>query len=419
MNAVKPFTIPKKLIWDSYLKVKENGGSAGIDDETIEKFEANLKGNLFTLWNRMSSGSYFPRPVKGVPIPKKTGGERMLGIPSVSDRIAQTAAKNVLESILEPVFHADSYGYRPRKSAHDAIEITRRRCWRYDWVVEFDIKSFFDSLDHQLLLRAVEHHCKIPWVKLYIERWLKTGIKIGEGEMVERSKGTPQGGVISPVLANLFLHYAFDSWVTRELPGVPFCRYADDGILHCKSLKQAEYVLSKITSRFKECGLEIHSEKSKIVYCKDVNRQEEYGSVAFDFLGFTFRPRRAQDKFGRKFINFLPAISQTSQKEIRQTIRRWHLQLKTDKSIDDLSKMLNPVIRGWWNYYGKFHKSQLDTIGRHLDWRLSLWVRRKYKKLKDHKGRAYEYVKTMAGRQPYLFAHWTRWQEVDSRSRMS
>ena len=264
----KRYDIPKTLIWEAWLHVKANQGAAGIDAETIERFENKLGDNLYKLWNRMSAGSYFPPPVKAVPIPKKSGGVRILGIPTVADRIAQTAIKMWLEPRLDPIFHEDSYGYRPGKSALTAIAVTRRRCWDTDWVVEFDIRGLFDNLDHDLLMTALRKHCQEPWILLYVERWLKAPMQTTDRQILERDRGTPQGGVVSPILANLFLHYAFDLWVTRHLPGVRFARYADDAVLHCKSKRQAEYVLDCIRERFRACKLELHPGKTRIVYCK-------------------------------------------------------------------------------------------------------------------------------------------------------
>ena len=301
----KPYDIPKALVWEAYLSVKAKGGSAGIDQESIVQFEGNLSNNLYKLWNRMCSGCYFPPPVKGVPIPKKSGGVRMLGVPTVADRVAQTVAqtvvKQLLEPVIDPVFHPNSYGYRPGRSAHDAIAMVRRRSWEYDWVVEFDIKGLFDNIDHELLLRALRKRCQTPWVLLYVERWLKAPMQMPDGELMERTRGTPQGGVVSPLLANLFLHYAFDSWVGRHLSGVRFCRYADDGVMHCRSLAQAKFALEKVGERFRQCGLELHPDKTRIVYCKDINRQGDFQCVQFTFLGYTFRPRKAVDKYGRVY----------------------------------------------------------------------------------------------------------------------
>lgn len=402
----KPFNISKNIVWEAYQKVKANGGSAGVDNESIDAFNQNLKGNLYKLWNRLSSGSYFPPPVKGVPIPKKSGGERLLGVPTVSDRIAQMVAKITLEPLLEPVFHQDSYGYRPGRSAHDAIALVRQRCWKYDWVVEFDIRKFFDSIDHNLLIRALRKHCQIPWVLLYVERWLKAPMETAAGEVRERSSGTPQGGVISPLLANLFLHYAFDRWVTENLHSVPFCRYADDGVLHCKSKEQAELVVDKIRARFRQCGLELHPEKTQIIYCRDVNRKEDYPVHSFTFLGYTFRPRRSMDRYGRIYVNFTPAVSREALKAMRQTIRGWHIQLKNDKELKDLSAMFNSILRGWMNYYGKFYASALRPVWKHMNGFLMRWLMRKYKSLAWHKRRARKTLGRLVEAYPEAFVHW-------------
>lgn len=314
----KRFEIPKKLVWEAFQRVKANGGSPGVDGEKIEEFEARLSDNLYKLWNRMTSGSYFPPPVKAVPIPKKSGGTRMLGVPTVADRVAQTAAKMVLEPLLEPVFDRDSFGYRPGRSALDAVELVRRRSWKYDWVVEFDIKALFDTIDHDLLMRAVRKHCMIPWVLLYIERWLKAPMELADAQRAPRERGTPQGGVVSPVLANLFLHYALDVWMRRELRSVRFCRYADDGVVHCRSEEQAQLVLRRLAKRLQEVGLELHPDKTRIVYCKDVNRYAEHHTIQFTFLGYTFRPRKTVDKYGRVYVNFLPAVSRDALRAMRR-----------------------------------------------------------------------------------------------------
>ena len=406
MTAAKPFEISKRLIWDAFQKVKANKGAPGIDGESIEDFERDLKDNLYKLWNRMASGSYHPPPVKGVPIPKKSGGTRMLGVPTVADRIAQTAAKMMLEPGLENIFHNDSYGYRPGRSAHDAISVTRRRCWKYDWVVEFDVKGLFDNIDHELLMRALKRHCDTTWILLYVQRWLTAPIVTETGEIAARSRGTPQGGVVSPVLANLFLHYAFDAWVERTMPRVPFCRYADDGLLHCKSKAQAEYVLAMVRGRFRDCGLELNEGKTRIVYCKDVNRSGDHPVISFDFLGFTFRPRRSFDKHGRRYVNFSPAVSRTALKEIGKEIRSWHMQLKNDKSIDDLSNMCGPILRGWQAYYGRFYASALGPIWKRFNWYLAQWVRRKHKRYANHNRRARMYIRRLAEKRPHLFIHW-------------
>lgn len=404
----KPFEIPKALVWKAFQRVKANGGSAGIDQESIEEYEGNLSNNLYKLWNRMVSGSYFPPPVKAVPIPKKSGGTRTLGVPTVADRIAQTAIKMVLEPKLEPVFDRDSFGYRPGRSALDAIELVRRRSWNYDWVVEFDIQALFDRIDHGLLLRALRKHCQTPWVLLYIERWLKAPMVLGDGTEVARERGTPQGGVVSPLLANLFLHYALDAWVRRELLSVRLCRYADDGILHCKSEAQARLVLDKLGRRLKECGLDLHPGKTRIVYCQDINRQQVYPVIQFTFLGYTFRPRKVVDKYGRVYVNFCAAVSRDALRTMRQQVRSWHLHLKSDKELKDLSAMFNPVLRGWVNYYGRFHGSAMNALWRHVDEYLIRWMRRKYKHLHRRKMRAVQMLRKLAATSRKAFVHWER-----------
>lgn len=310
MNRTKPYEISKWLVFEAYKQVKANKGAEGVDHQTMQSFERNLKDNLYKLWNRMSSGSYFPKPVKGVSIPKSDGGERLLGIPTVSDRIAQTVVKMVVEPLMEPYFHEDSYGYRPGKSATDAVGVTRKRCWKNDWVIDLDIKAFFDNLDHGLVMNAVEKHVKIDWALLYIERWLKVPMQCGNGKLLTRERGTPQGGVISPLLANLFMHYAFDEWLKKNHPNIPFERYADDAVLHCKSEKQAHFIKDKIEQRLKQCGLELHPVKTRIVYCQDDERRLEYALTKFDFLGFTFQKRMIRTRLGKLFVSFLSALRQ-------------------------------------------------------------------------------------------------------------
>lgn len=401
----KPFVIPKKLVWEAFQRVKANGGSAGVDEESIEMFESKLKDNLYKLWNRMGSGSYFPPPVKAVPIPKKSGGTRILGVPTVADRVAQTVVKMVFEPLLEPVFDRDSYGYRPGRSALDAVAVVRRRSWEYDWVVEFDIKGLFDNIDHELLLRAVRKHCSTPWVLLYIERWLKAPMEV-EGRRVARERGTPQGGVVSPLLANLFLHYALDVWLRRHLPGVRFCRYADDGVIHCQSEAQALLVLRKLGERLGQCGLELHPEKTRIVYCQDVNRKAAYPVVQFTFLGYTFRPRKAVDKVGRVYVNFSPGVSREALTAMRQTVRGWHVQLKCDRELSDLANMFGPVLRGWSNYYGRFYASAMKPLWRSVNDYLVRWMQRKYKRLARGMIRAARALGRLAERAPRSFVHW-------------
>ena len=406
MDKTKSYEISKHVVVEAFQRVKANKGAAGIDNESLEAFEANLKNNLYKIWNRMSSGSYFPPPVKVVEIPKKSGGKRVLGVPSVADRVAQMVAKIYFEPTVEPYFHENSYGYRPGKSAINALAVTRQRCWNYDWVLEFDIKGLFDNIDHQLLMKAVRKHTDNPWVILYVQRWLTAPFQMPDGTVKIRTKGTPQGGVISPLLANLFLHYAFDAWMHRNHPDKPFARYADDGIAHCRSMKEAEKLHESLRERFAACGLELHPTKTRIVYCKDDDRKGNYPVTSFDFLGYTFRPRRSKSRRGKYFINFTPAVSNKAKKSMQHTIRGWRMHLKPDKTLEDLSRMFNPVIRGWINYYGRFYKSELYSVLRHMDRALTRWAQRKYKKLQKHQRRATHWLGSIARREPKLFAHW-------------
>lgn len=330
MNAAKPFTIPKQLVYDAWKAVKANAGSAGVDKETIEDFEADLKNNLYRIWNRMSSGSYFPPPVKAVAIPKKNGGERILGVPTVADRVAQMVVKRMLEPAVEPIFLPDSYGYRPGKSALDAVAVTRKRCWQFDWVLEFDIKGLFDNIDHALLRRALEKHTACEWVRLYIRRWLTAPLQLADGTLVERTKGTPQGGVVSPVLANLFLHY-------------------------------------------------------------------------------TFRPRVVKNrKRNSLFVSFTPAVSGKALKAMRETTRQLNYRNRTELSLRDISRLHNPVLRGWVAYYGRFYPSAMYPVFRHFNKTLVAWAMRKYRRLKRHKTRASLFLEAVAETQPHLFVHWQK-----------
>lgn len=406
MTSAKPFVIPKRLVWEAYQRVKANRGAAGIDGQSIKDFDCDQSRNLYRIWNRMSSGSYFPPAVKAVPIPKKTGGERILGVPTVSDRIAQTVVTLVLESILEPVFHDDSYGYRPGKSAHDALAVTRKRCWERDWVLEYDIRGLFDNIDHDLLLKALRHHCDERWVLLYVERWLTAPMQGKDGMRMSRTVGTPQGGPLSPVLANLFLHYALDRWMSSNHPGIPFCRYADDGILHCRSEAEANWLREQLATRLRDCGLEMHPEKTRIVYCKDSRRTGIHENVTFDFLGYTFRPRRIVDRRGQVRTGFTPAVSRTAMTAMRQAMRRWHLPLRSELSLGDLARMTAPRIRGWIGYYCRFRGSEFQPVADYIDRVIVRWAMRKYKRLRGHKTRAFAWLDRVKRRSPGLFVHW-------------
>ncbi len=406
MTETKPFDVPKVLVWEAYQRVKANRGAAGIDEQTIEDFDRDPGKNLYRIWNRMSSGSYFPPAVKAVPIPKKSGGERILGVPTVGDRIAQTVVTLVLEPILEPVFHDDSYGYRRGKSAHDAIAVTRKRCWKRDWVLEYDIRGLFDNIDHSLLLKALRHHCNERWILLVVERWLAAPMQGRDGEQTRRTVGTPQGGPLSPVLANLFLHYALDRWLSVNHRSVPFCRYADDGILHCKTEAEANRMRECLAVRLGECGLELHPEKTRVVYCKDSNRSGTHANVQFDFLGYTFRPRAAESRAGDRFTAFLPAMSRSAAKSIRQQVRRWRPSLRSDAALEELAEWYSPAIRGWIGYYCRFYRTAFGVICRHLDAVLVRWAMRKFKRFRGHAKRARTWLAAQRQRCPDLFPHW-------------
>ena len=406
MKSTKSFGISKHVVLEAYRRVKANRGAAGIDNESIEMFEANLKSNLYRIWNRMSSGAYFPPAVKQVEIAKKNGGTRILGVPTVSDRIAQMVVKLTVEPQLDALFHTDSYGYRPGKSAKQAIAITRKRCWLYDWVVEFDIKGAFDNLDHDLLMKAVRTHIKDRWALLYIERWLKAPFETMDGMLVSREQGTPQGGVVSPMLMNLFMHYAFDRWMQKMHPQCPFARYADDAVVHCRSQADAEHLLAKISERLAHCKLTMHPSKSKVVYCKDSNRRQDYPEVQFTFLGFTFRPRAAVAKQGQTFTSFLPAVSRDAIISMLRQIKSWQLQRQTATTIEDLSRRYNPVLRGWWNYYSSYYQSAMDRVYLQVDRKLAYWVRRKHKRLAGHVRQSLQWLDRLANRRPELFTHW-------------
>jgi RNA-directed DNA polymerase len=402
----KPFAISKRQVWEAWRRVKANKGAAGVDEESIQAFGANLRGNLYKVWNRMSSGSYIPPPVMAVEIPKKSGGSRILGVPTVADRVAQTVAYLYLEPEVEPVFHPDSYGYRPRRSAHDALRTCRARCWKHDWALDLDLKSFFDSLDHSLVLKAVAHHTNLRWVLLYVERWLKAPLRLEDGTLKPRDRGSAQGSAISPVLANLFLHYALDMWLVREFPAVPFERYADDAILHCKTQQQAQVVLDAIIERLAQVGLELNLDKTRIVYCKDSNRKGSHEHEQFTFLGYTFRPRRARNGSGELFVSFCPAVSDDAAKAMRRTIKRWRLNLRSGKSLDDLAQEINPTVRGWINFYGRFYRSELVSLLENINEHLARWAMRKFKRLRGRPRRARRLLAVIAAREPTLFAHW-------------
>lgn len=408
MKSTKPFLITKQMVWKAYLLVKISKGGPGYDDEDMEEFESNLKNNLYTLWNRMSSGTYFPPPVLQVEIPKANGGVRKLGIPTIRDRIAQAVVKQFLEPIVEPHFHEDSFGYRPNKSALQAIAKARNRCWRDDWVLDLDIKSFFDTIDHDLMMHAVKKFTTCKWAILYIERWLKADVVTRDGQCRKRSIGTPQGGVISPILSNIYLHLTFDSWMKDNNPCIHFERYADDIVIHCRSKRQLDMIKDRLVERFSKCKLTLNAEKTTVVYCKDAKRKGSWEKNSFDFLGYTFRPRLVRTKEKVFFVSFCPAMSRKAAKSIRQTIKKeWKLKCRVDHDIKDLANIFNSTIQGWINYYGCFHGSELYSgVFDYLNTALIKWAMQKYKKLHRRPTKASAWLKQIKEQNSNLFSHW-------------
>jgi RNA-directed DNA polymerase len=409
LKMTKAFDIPKQLFVGAFKYVKANAGAAGVDRQSLEEFELNLKDNLYKLWNRMSSGSYFPMPVMAVPISKKSGGTRVLGIPTVTDRIAQQVVKMVFEPLVESHFLPDSYGYRPNKSALDAIKVTRERCWKHNWVLEYDIKGLFDNIPHELLMKAVQKHTECKWMLLYIERWLKVPMQNSDGTITARERGTPQGGVISPVLSNLYLHYAFDLWMQRKYPEKLWCRYADDGLVHCDTEEQAQALLTALQLRFAECGLELHPDKTRIVYCRDRRRKGKYQNMSFDFLGYTFRGRNTKSRLSDEiYQSFNPAVSRSSLNAMRAKTKRLNWRNRTDLSLEEIADEYNPVLQGWLNYYGAYTRSGLYPVWRHFNKTLVAWAKKKYKQKVGKVLDASRFMQGIAERTPNLFVHWRR-----------
>lgn len=418
MSKAKPFDISQTIVEEAFRRVKANRGAAGVDGESVTDFERNLEDNLYKIWNRMSSGTYMPPPVRSVEIPKEGGkGVRKLGVPTVSDRVAQMVVKMYLEPEVEPLFHPNSYGYRPGKSALDAVAMTRERCWKYNWVIDLDIRGFFDNLDHNLVLETVRKHTSCRWILLYIERWLKAPIRMEDETLVQRTSGSPQGSVISPLISNSFMHHAFDEWMRKRFADIPFERYADDGVVHCRTKKQAEFVRDQIAKRLAQWKLELHSEKTRIVYCKDELRTSSYKNERFDFLGYTFRPRTARTREGRLFVSFSPAISDKAAKKIRKTIRSWHLHRWNSQSLPELAQFCNQFLRGWIGYYGRFYKSAVGAAVWNVDIYLVRWARNKYKRLRRSKPRSWQWWERVRERAPTMFVHWGIVQRSKSRVR--
>ena len=410
MSAAKSFSFSKQEIYNAWLSVKAAKGKGGVDGVDLLSFEADLKNNLYKVWNRMSSGSYFPDPVKGLEIPKPNGKKRRLGIPTISDRVAQTVVKNRFEPGVEKVFLEDSYGYRPLRSAHQAIETTRKRCWKIPFLLEFDIVGLFDNISHELLMKVVEKHTDDPAVLLYIRRWI-TAPMVFQGQQIERTKGVPQGGVISPVLSNLFLHYAFDLWMQRSFPTTPICRYADDGIAHCYNLSHAKTLKARLHTRMAECGLELHPDKTKIVCCNPKLKLDLKSlgvQRSFDFLGFRFQPRSALARKDKSFfLSFTPAISPAALKRIRDYVRKkWKIRSKSNLSIEELASFYRAQIQGWFDFYKKFRPSELSKLARFLNDQIIRWAKAKYTNLRTGKGRAISWLKRVYKTNPSMFPHW-------------
>lgn len=366
---------------------------------TWATLDANPAPHLYKLWNRLTSGTYFPQPVRQVGIPKKGGGTRYLGIPTLLDRIAQQVVRAHLEKQLEPIFHPHSFGYRPGKSAHDAVKQSLSHCFNHDFVVDLDIKGFFDHIDHELLLKALRHYCQDKWVELYVSRWLKAGIMTQSGRTLERKEGTPQGGVISPLLANLFLHIAFDQWMEKNHPEKPFERYADDIVVHCKTEKQAQFMLRQIGQRMKACKLELHPVKTKVVNLRGESI-EKYPKK-YDFLGFTIKPAMVKLKSKCKLMpgSFVSIKSRTAMLEKFKAMEIH----KRRKRLEEIAKLLNPMIRGMDNYYQKLRGEQIRYVWNQLNARLLKWV--KWEKGLYKMG-AVRWLKSQFKRQPNLFYHW-------------
>jgi len=408
MEVTKSVPVTQAMVWEAFRKVKSRQGSAGIDGQSITDFEKKKEANLYKIWNRLSSGSYFPPPLKEVEIPKKDGKMRKLGIPTVGDRVAQTVVKDYLEPEIDKEFSNNSYGYRPNRSAHDALGVARENCRLYNWVIDLDIKGFFDNIDHELMIKALKRHTDQKWIIMYVQRWLETPVEKANGEIVHKQgKGTPQGGVISPLLANLFLHYAFDVWFTRKHPRLMFVRYADDIVVFARVKAEAEKVLKVIQMRMQECKLEIHPDKTKIVYCRDHRRQGSWENISFDFLGYTFQPGTSKSRTDNKlYLGFDCGISRKARKKIEAEIRSTRFHRMSRAEARDIADLLNPRIRGWICYYGKYRLHAMKGIFYRLNLRLVKWLLNRYKSLKKSQKAGFYELTKLQKEQPRLFAHW-------------
>jgi RNA-directed DNA polymerase len=409
VHVTKPVPIVFKQVVDAYQKVRQGGKAAGIDEESWEAFDKKVEDKLYVIWNRLASGTYHPSAVREVEIPKKDGKTRKLGIPTLRDRIAQEVVRKVMEQRIDQYFHQHSYGYRPLKSSKQAIEQVRKNCKEKDWVIDLDISKFFDEIDHELLLKAVEHLIKEKWIKMYVERWLKMKIVNKEGKEYDRGgKGTPQGGVISPLLANLFLHYALDKWLEKNYGQISFVRYADDMIIHCKSKEQAEEILQAISHRIEQTRLRLNEAKTQIVYCKDYRRKARHEKVQFEFLGYSYQPRRSQSKYdkNKSYTSFTAEISKGNQKKITEEIRKAVQWRDTTMELKTIADKLNSKLRGWINYFGLYGKGALRKVILRLQRRLLKWIQNKHKigGIRE----AIEKLRVIRKENPIMFYHWEK-----------
>jgi RNA-directed DNA polymerase len=409
VHVIKTVPITFKMVVDAYGKVKKGGKATGIDEESWQVFDKDAQGNLYVIWNRLSSGSYHPSAVREKEIPKKDGTMRKLGIPTLRDRIAQCVVKDYMEKRIDQKFHQQSYGYRPMKSSRQAIEQVRRNCMQKDWVIDLDISKFFDEIDHELLMKAVEAMTEEKWVRMYVKRWLEMKAQDKEGMQHDRQgKGTPQGGVISPLLANIFLHFALDKWLDKYYPQISFVRYADDMVIHGNTKQEADELLQAIRARLQQVKLRLNEKKTQIVYCKDYRRKQKHEKVQFGFLGFSYQPRESKSKYGggASFAAFTAEISKDNQKKIREQIKETIVWRDTRMEITDIALKLNSKLRGWINYFGLYSKARLRRTMMHLDYRLLKWLQAKHKISGTRKAA----IKLAAIRKvnPMMFYHWQK-----------